>query len=140
MPWETDKEKLLCFMVLNDDVSKRLSSKAGTAYWRAFVVQDRMTGEISTKFRFKYQNGDRSWFRIGSRVKGSSEEIVKDFVDGISQTLLLGASLFEGIDISSYIECFYPPDDGGDPNKTIEWLEKEDLIEVTRTEIKGDPN
>ena len=54
MSWDTHKEKLLCHMVLDDGFAKGLSPIAGSAFWRAFIVQDRKTGVISCKMRWKY--------------------------------------------------------------------------------------
>ena len=32
------KERLLCFMVLDDDFAKKICDKAGSAYWRGYIA------------------------------------------------------------------------------------------------------
>ena len=127
MPWETEKEKLLCMMVLDDDVAAQLSREAGPAFWRGFIVQDRATGQIFAKFRYRYANGERNWYEIQPHQQNDQTMLtlrckLEDSLVGIAGHL--------HIDLSRAIKCFYPPDDEGDPTRILSWLEERDLIEI----------
>jgi hypothetical protein len=130
--WNTAEEKLLCFMTLDDEVAQKLNVNADSAYWRAFIVQDRKTGEISAKFRYKYRDGNVSWYVVGPRQE--QENAVERLVEGLKQVHEIACQLF-GLQVSDVVGCFYPPDDGGDPFVAIRWLEAQDLIEVTEVKL-----
>jgi hypothetical protein len=132
MSWLIDKEKLLCFLLVDDQYAQTLSYTAGSAFFRAFIVQDRETGLIKAKFRFKYASGDRNWFQIepkeqnkdtATRLRCSLEDVLREGAVHFGLTLPLDG-----------VQCFYPPDDGGDPAKTVIWLEQQDLIEIVGVE------
>ena len=56
----------------------------------------------------------------------------------VRRRALLATKICSG-DSARAIECFYPPDDGGDGLKTIIWLEQKDLIELKEVRPeKGD--
>jgi len=134
MPWVTQEEKLLCFMVLSDSMAKELTDIAGEAFWRAFIVQNRKTGKITAKYRFKYNDGHRNWFEVAPSKNLSASDTVEYLRDGLETVLKMALDVF-GVDpqkIARSIESFYPPDDGGDLEKTLEWIRsKPDLFELT---------
>ena len=71
MPFDLNKEKMRCLMVLDDVVAGRLSCAAGPAYWRAFIMEDRATHLVRGEFRFKYDNGEKNWFQSQPKVQTS---------------------------------------------------------------------
>jgi hypothetical protein len=129
--WNTAEEKLLCFMALDDVVAQKLNVNADSAYWRAFIVQDRKTGEMCAKFRYKYRDGNRNWYKV---TPPTQENAVERLVEGLKQVHELACQLF-GLQVSDVVGCYYPPDDGGDPFVAIRWLEEQDLIEVTEVKL-----
>lgn len=134
--WNSNKERLLCMMVLDDDLAPALSPLAGPAFWRAFIVQNRKTGEVLVKFRFKYKNGERSWYAVTAKDKQNAEAEATRLRCGLEDVLRLALRAVPlDIDperVDHAVQCFYPPDDEGDPGKTIIWLEQRDLIEITK--------
>lgn len=134
--WNTQKEKLLCLMVLDDEIAQKMMPGAASAFWRGFIVQDRQTGTIFAKFRFRYKDHS-NWAEIVPPVQ--DENTMKDLRFKLELTVRLASDIFSTangvvIDIDKVIVCFYPPDDGGDPVKTVAWLEMRDLIKITRVE------
>jgi hypothetical protein len=136
MYWDSNKEKLLCMMLVDDKYSGLLSPNAGDAFFRAFIVEDRKTKDVIIKFRFKYKNGKRNWYEATHKtLKG--KEAMEYFRSGMELTLIEGTEAF-GLPVpDDFVQCFYPPDDEGDAMKTIEWLVEKDLIEVERTAMTG---
>jgi len=132
MPLDLNKEKLRCVLVLEDRLAKRLSPTAGPAYWGGFIVEDRETHVVSAIFRFAYENGNRNWFGLKVPKELSSEDAV-GFLRCVMEDVVK-----KGLDIfglaptvaNNAIHCWYPPDDGGDPAKTLIWLEQQDLVEI----------
>jgi hypothetical protein len=128
--WVADLERLHCLLLVVDNVASRLSSRAGPAFIRAFILEDRTSGEMRMKFRFHYINPeDRDWYIFGTAERG--QEAVEHFENGLRLVLdeaarMLGEPLPDGA-----IQTFYPPDDGGDAGRTLIWLEQHDLIEIT---------
>jgi len=51
-------QKLLCLILLDDRIGSVLSNEAGETFFRAFIVEDRLTGEIVMNMRFSYTDGD----------------------------------------------------------------------------------
>lgn len=47
------KEKLLCLMVLDDRLASRLSSTAGEAFWRAFIVSKHLAKQPISRRRWR---------------------------------------------------------------------------------------
>jgi hypothetical protein len=128
--WEAGREKLLCLILLDDEIGQHLSSRAGDAFFRAFIVGDRITGAVQLKARWKYKDPDeQSWFSVTPDKRGS--EAVECLQVGITKTLTTPLSMIAGRDApEDAVHIFYPPDDGGDPAKTIIWLDMKDLIEI----------
>jgi|SRR5215831_16007919 len=129
MSWNTDEEKMLCLIVLDDDIGQAISPIAGDAFFRAFILENRKTGVVSCKFRFRYKDHD-SWYEITPGSPKSRAERVTELQEGmekvISQTLArrIGIPKFP----PNLLVSHFPPDDEGDPQKTIEWLLAKDLI------------
>jgi len=116
--WIANEEKLLCLLLIDDSVAHELSYLAGPAFWRGFVVENRVTGEVCMRQRFKYKT-HTSW----SVIRSPGE-----YLPGTIAALMVGALACKGI-AADKLHSFYPPDDDGDPFKTIEWLTQRDLIE-----------
>jgi hypothetical protein len=129
--WVTNKEKLLCLMVLNDNfASAHNFTQSGIAYFRAFIVQDRVTGVITGRFRFIKKSGKRDWYTC--TPKEQNDLTVTKLIANTEDALVTAAKLM-GIsaeEVSAAIECHYPPDDGGDDARTVLWLDERDLIEM----------
>jgi len=126
-------QKLHCLIVLDDQVAKALSDKAGEAFCRAFVVEERQTGEIKLNFRFRYTSGD-SWYRVRldpEKQKLSREERVEHLAKGFEHVLRMGAGLFAGgIAVPDGVITRFCPPDPDDGMKTLEWLIAQDLVEI----------
>ena len=139
MSFDLDKNKMRCFMVLDDSLGPRLSRNAAPAFWRAFILEDRTTHEIYAKMRFSYISGEKTWFQLRpnqnlpqDQLDLTEDQIVESLRCGLEDAIKLANSLM-GIDpvtVEHAIKCFYPPDDQGDPVKTIIWLEEQNLIEI----------
>jgi hypothetical protein len=126
--WNSNEEKLLCLMVLDDGaVERMLGPGIAAAYWRGFIVQNRETGVIYCKSRFKHANGDRNWYQVTPEIQNAST--MQDLREKFEATFRLAIDITGG-DAEKAILCFYPPDDYGDGAKTIIWLEQQDLIEI----------
>lgn len=134
--WNTQKEKLLCLMVLDDAIAQKMLPGIEPAFWRGFIVQDRQTGSIFAKFRFRYKEHS-NWAEIVPTVQ--NDNTLQDLRFKLELTFRLAADIFSTangvvVDIDKVMACFYPPDDDGDPGKTLIWLEMRDLIGITRVE------
>jgi hypothetical protein len=136
--WMMNEQKLIALVILHDDLASCLSHIAGEAFFRAFIVEDRKTGEISCNLRFRYQGGKDSWFTIQSRAGGAHRaQRVAELEEGITSVLRDALKAFAG-GVEAPAEAtrsFFPPDDAGDPQKTIDWLLERDLITVKVSEI-----
>jgi hypothetical protein len=131
MGFDLNKEKLRCLMELDDALAMRLSPLAGPAYWRGFIVENRETHLVSAMFRFNYVDGKRNWFKIKPKTQANQEAAMLKMRCGMEAVIKTALSVFgvESAVIDDAIRCHYPPDDEGDPFKTIIWLEQQDLIE-----------
>jgi hypothetical protein len=133
--WHSNNQKLIVLMVLDDEVGKAVTlDTAGEAFFRAFIVEDRTTQEISCNFRFRYAKGD-SWYSIGPRPHSSRAERVADLEEGMRFVLrtALGKLVEDvgGLEVpDNIITSYFPPDDEGDGMKTIAWLIEKDLMRV----------
>lgn len=130
-----DTQKLHCLIVMNDTIGKALSHKAGKAYFRAFVVEDRETGEILTNMRFRYVDGD-SWMTMRlspEKQKLSRERRIEYLTHAVEDTMRTGAQVFAdgAVPPKDMITCHYPPHPE-DAKDTLEWLLAQDLVEITR--------
>jgi hypothetical protein len=133
--WNMNTQKLHCMVVLSDVVGQKLSHKAGEAFFRAFVVEDRETGEVWCKQRFRYTHGD-SWFvmKAGTDTKKlSRDEQVRYFANAVATTMRHGCSVMAGGATvpEGVVECFYPPDPESSA-KTLEWLKAQDLLQEAK--------
>jgi hypothetical protein len=121
-------------MVLDDGVVQDvIVPGAKPAFWRAFIVQNRETGIVSCKYRFK-QIDATNWYEITPKEQNANT--VKVLREKVETVFRLASGAF-GADPNKAIQCFYPPDDGGDGAKTIIWLEMQDLAEITKV-VKSD--
>lgn len=128
--WKANDEKLRCLIVLDEDVAELLSHRAGQAFFRAFIVEDRGTGEVRLKFRFRYKDPEqRSWF--GATTDKRGDEAVEHFRSGIDTVLRRATSMLTVPLDANGVTAFFPPDDGGDFCSTLIWLEMRDLIEIS---------
>lgn len=133
MGFDLNKEKLRCVVVVDDEVAGKLCSHPGPAYYRGFILEDRETHRVFALYRFKYDDGERSWFRLDPKEQNGVEAMVEHLRCGVEDVLKLGLLVF-GVDarlLENAITFHYPPDDEGDPMKTIVWLEGQDLAEIT---------
>lgn len=91
MSWNIDNEKLLSHIVLDDRYAPMMSERAGEAYFRGFIVENRQTGKVTLKYRFKYCDGKRSWFEV--RLKKGGPEAVSELRAGMLQVLEKASTL-----------------------------------------------
>jgi hypothetical protein len=132
--WNSNEERLLCMMLLDDGIAPRLSVRAGPAFWRCFIVQNRKTGIIYAKYRFRYKDPEEDrWYHIVPATQDANT--LQGTREKIEATYRLAVSI-AGEAPENAIQCFYPPDDGGDHMKTIIWLEQQDLIEIKVEPLK----
>lgn len=133
MTLRLDKQKLRCLMLVNDELGEKMygSKMHGVAYWRAFIVEDRATGEMSAMYRFKHADGKSDWVEIKTDRKGNAG--IEHLRTGLEETINLAC---EVVGLKFRAESFFPPDDEGDFKKVIEWLLKYDLIEQPRIEMR----
>ena len=130
MPWDANTEQLICHMLIDDDLCKKLELGGPEgAFWRAFIVRNRETGTVYAKFRYKHATGS-SWHYV--EPKDQVNDPAGSLQSGLKQSMelalpLMGASIEE---TDRAIKSFYPPDDEGHPERTIDWLIKEDLITI----------
>ncbi len=129
MSWNANEEKLLSLIVLDDGFARQLSDRAGPAFFRAFIVENRATGAISMKHRFKDIDGDRQWYSVTPKEQGPGT--VDELRQGMRTVLEEAAHMIQVPLPPGAIQCFDPPDDRGDWERTIEWLIERDLVEVT---------
>ena len=133
MPFDLNKEKIRCLVVLDDKVASKLCSRPGPAYFRGFILESRETHHVFALYRFKYEDGERNWFQLKPKEQNDVEVRVEELRCGVENVLKLGLEMF-GVDertAENAIQCYYPPDDGGDPAKTIIWMDQQDLVEIT---------
>jgi hypothetical protein len=134
---ELNKEKVLCMLVLNDDLGAALSDRASDAFWRGFITQNRATGEINGKMRFKYIDPpETSWMACdlsAENQRKSVAERVACLQEGIECIILGSIQERHAENLAPPKGAFtthWPPDDGGDLMATVRWLEEMDLINV----------
>jgi hypothetical protein len=127
MSCNLNEERLLCLIVLDDRYAHLLSYMAAPAFFRAFIVRSRTTALVTMRMRFKYANGERPWYEV--TLQKPEQEALEDFRAGIDRILNVAAAAIGCTLPPGAVLFFYPPDDEGDGSKTIEWLQKMDLIE-----------
>jgi hypothetical protein len=140
-----DTQKLLCLMLLDDELATVLSEKAGEAFWRAFIVEDRATGKIQARQRFRYVDHD-SWAHINlnpEQQKKSRAERLAFLQEGLERVQREAFTLLtKGLKPpENMVRSFFPPDDEGDGTNTIKWLMEQDLIHEPRVvSVDEDPD
>jgi hypothetical protein len=136
--WDATKDKLICFMLVDDSLGEAICGPEakGIAFWRAFILEDRQTGEVHALWRFKYPDGRRSWTEI--LCKDKSRDDAQTYIRCALEDIINRASAI--FNLPHKVECFYPPDDGGDPKKTLLWLDERDLIEFRIELLKKPPD
>jgi len=141
MPFDLSKEKMLCLMMIDDSIAHKLSSTAGPAFWRGFILEDRETHKVSGQFRFSYEGGEKTWFKVSPPHQTGPKEAAAELRCKLEDVLRLACRMMGGEMPEDGILCFYPPDDEGEPLRTILWLEERDLVEVTvrRNENDDEP-
>ncbi len=127
---DLNENRLLCFIVVDDAVAKEISSQAGEAFLRGFVLQNRKTGKVWACYRFRYDDERRNWYRLDPHPEKKLQGAQSELEVGIAKAFRLAARAQTGRDIE--VSSFYPPDDHGDPIKTLDWLRKMDLIHRPR--------
>jgi hypothetical protein len=145
------KENLRCLVALSDVIAEALSENAGSAFWRGFIVEDRKTGEIWAKSRFRYKTGD-SWFHIHlnpEQRKRPIKEQVQHLAASFEKVMRGGLAMMAGTAKSleealrgdngvpkGLVTCFYPPKPE-DPEATVDWLIAQDLVELKQVFMNG---
>jgi hypothetical protein len=145
------KENLRCLVVLSDAIAEAVSDRAGNAFWRGFIVEDRESGEVWAKSRFRYKDHD-SWMHIHLNpeqrklpVKGQVQHIANSFEKVLRGGLAMLAGTAKGLEEAlrndngvpkGLVTCHYPPEPE-DPNATLDWLIAQDLVEVKQVFVGG---
>jgi hypothetical protein len=120
--WNATEEKLVCLIVLDDDITEKIGvGDVQGGYLRGFVVRNRTSGNVTARYRFNQPDG-QSWYEI--KPKGTA-----DTSEGAESLCRVLEAAFTKVSRGSSVDCFYPPDDNGCPMATVLWLEKLDLIE-----------
>jgi hypothetical protein len=141
--WVSSEEKLLCHFLLDDGVAHRLNlCDRPVAFLRGFIVQDRKTGKITCKYRFHQPDG-KSWYHI--EATNAEDNNLAYFMDRLKPGLTMATKVFaigakkvtpeQSAMLDGAIHFFYPPDDGGDPDKTLQWLIEKDLVEIKGVKV-----
>jgi hypothetical protein len=128
-------QKLHCLLVLQDSIAEALSVNAGNAFLRGFITEDRATGEVMAKYRFRYKDHD-SWFHIRlepEKQRLPVRERVEYLASGMETVFRMGVEMMAGGEPApkDIIVCCYPPEPD-DAEKTFDWLVAQDLVEVTK--------
>lgn len=131
--FDLNTQRLHCLIALNDNLALKLSSKAGEAFFRAFIVEDRDTGVVRCTFRFRYTDED-SWFKFKldkDKAALPLKEKIEYLADAVEGVLRLGSEIFTkgAAPPTEAVVRWYPPepDDG---QKTFDWLIAQDLISI----------
>jgi len=125
-------ERLLCMMALDDNLAAELEMPPN-AWWRGFVVKNRETGLISARYRMKYDNRPPNWYELQANADNphTMEKLVEGLEGAITTMVTMAAkAMGKNIEGRQIIECWYPPDDKGDVQATLDWLIQQDLIEI----------
>lgn len=142
--WLCQKQKLIAMIVLDDSVGNMLTDHANTPFFRGFVVEERNTGAISVRMRFRYRTGDK-WYSLQPDLQPdflslSRVEKIAVLTESVEWSVLTALEMMVGGKVKPpkcIVKSFFPPDDGGDWKKTIDWLVAEDLIEVREERVDG---
>lgn len=133
-----NSQKLHCMIVMNDEIGANFT-KPGLTFFRGFVTEDRDTGAITARMRFRHGDGD-SWNQFGLTTEyrqRSKVDQVQYFVAAIVATMRIGLSVFAGGAPvpKDAVAAYYPPNPD-DAEGTLEWLIAKDLMEI-KTVIKN---
>ena len=135
MPWNANTEQLLCHMLIDDDLCKKLHLGGPEgAFWRAYIVRNRVSGTVYAKVRYRYTTVS-SWHYVEPRdqVNDPAGSLQSRLKASIELALpFMGATPEE---VAVAIKSFYPPDDEGHPERTIDWLIQEDLVTIHSIEM-----
>jgi hypothetical protein len=130
--WNANQEKLLALILVDDGRAKELSVLAGEAFFRAFIVEDRQSGRIRITFRFRYSDGHDSWFHVDPKEQNAAT--FRELREAITAVVMMATEQM-GLSLSPLdVKCFQPPDDGGDWERTVQWLLENDLVHPPRVE------
>jgi hypothetical protein len=126
-------QKLHCLIVLDDRLASKLSDKAGEAFFRAFIVEDRKTGEIMANMRFRYKDHD-SWFRIcpdKEKQRLSTSERIEYLAGGVEKTQRTALMMLAKGKLApkEAITRHYPPEPENS-EATMDWLIAQDLVQL----------
>jgi hypothetical protein len=128
--WDSAQEKLRCMVVL-DDPKQEWSHRAAPAYFRAFIVENRKTGAVTMRFRYRYVDpAEDSWFKVPTEKRGT--EAVESFRRGMEFVLTCAGEILTSS--RPKVRVVYPPDDGGDTMSTLNWLLARDMVEIVGVE------
>lgn len=133
--WNSNEERLLCHMLLRDELAARLKlTSEGTTFWRAFIVQNRKSGEVYAKMRFRHKKDKASWSRIHPIDQSNAQKTVQYLQSNLEEVLTTALELMHpeigSAEVRSAVVSFFPPPDDGDGSKTIDWLIAQDLIQI----------
>lgn len=126
--------KLHVFMIVDDKLGEKIVGPGVDAYWRGFVIEDRKTGKVSAKYRFKYPDGHKSWDSFSCKDNIDKKAQIAKLTAGLEDVINIAARAF-GLDFR--VKSFFPPDDGGDCWKTVEWLQKTDFVTITKVDAQA---
>jgi hypothetical protein len=131
------KEKLLCLVVLDDAYVSALTNKKaeGKAFFRAFITENRSTGAVQMKMRFRYKDGDQ-WYKVAPRDgERSRAVIVAELQEGMENVLREATLALWNVPLpKSAIETHWPPNEKDDGSDTLAWLLEKDLVYIAGTE------
>jgi hypothetical protein len=128
-------QKLHCLIVIDDTLGKALSCNADDAYFRAFVVEERETGEVFAKMRFRYTD-NTSWMEIHldpEKQKLSVAERVRYISGTVQRVMRTGMMVFAGGGpVPDAAVVLFNPPNPDDAEGTLEWLIQQDLVQITK--------
>ena len=136
------EEKMLAVMILEDRIGQLLDQDASDTYWRGFIVENRTSGEISLRHRFRYRDGTDSWYAVelnaDNQAKSRAERVdhLQSGMERALTTMIRERHAQKREPPIGIVQTRYVPDDNGDLMATVRWLEEQDLIKPPRCEPK----
>ena len=120
-----EKEKLVCMVCVDDAISEIMQGTYVEGYLVGFILRDRESGKLRALYRFKsIVHQARHWFEYVPSVQDKDTEcLLRDKLEKGFQKFV--ASFAKGRPFA--VACHYPPDDGGHPWKTLDWLVQNNL-------------
>jgi len=119
-----NEESILAVIVIDDGISKELMGTFVGAYFRAFILKNRQSGEVYAKFRFKYPDNKRSWSILTPKDQATAKQ---KLIEGITTMLMKATRHMLNKDIDVVV---YEPPNPDNTEETIRWLEEKDVISV----------